>query len=83
MTRGTASPSHDPEPQTSGVPPTRPTFASRGSGGGVTGGPTFSKLLVVFLVGLFVLASAAFIVSALNSPDKEPSLAPIASAAPA
>lgn len=80
MTRGTAPPSHDPEPRTSGVPPTRPTFASRGSGGGVTGGPTFSKLLVIVLVGLFAVASAAFIVSAANS-RKEPTPAPSASAA--
>ena len=77
MTRGAASPSHDPGTPVSGVSATRPTFAERPSSGGVTSGPTFSKILVIALVSLFVLASAAFIISA-SSARNEPTPAPSA-----
>jgi len=45
----------------------------------MTGGPTFSKVLVILLVAVFVVASVAFIVSASNS-RREPTPAPNASA---
>jgi len=70
MTRGNASPSHDPETPTSGVPTTRPTFADRPTSGGVTSGTTFSKLLVIGLVGVFLLAAASFILSASDAKRK-------------
>ena len=59
MTRGTASPSHDPETPISGVPVTRPTFAQTSAA--AASRPVarrFSKVLVIVLVRLFVLASA-------------------------
>jgi len=67
MTRSDQTPSHDPETPISGVPVTRPTFAQPPSSGGVTSSPSFSKVLVIALVGVFVLASAAFVFSASDA----------------
>jgi hypothetical protein len=63
MTAGSASPNDDPGTPTSGVPPTRPTFSAPLNAGS-TRGTTFSKVLVIGLVALFVVASAAFLASA-------------------
>ena len=48
MTRGTASPSHDQEHPTTGVPVVRPTFAQPSSGG-FTSTPRFARILVILL----------------------------------
>ena len=81
MTRGTASPSHDQEHPTTGVPVVRPTFAQP-SPGGITSSPRFAKILVILLAVGFVIASVAFIIQ-LSNARREPATAPGTPAIPA
>lgn len=81
MTRGTASPSHDQEHPTTGVPVVRPTFAQPSSGG-ITSSPRFAKVLVILLAVGFVIASVAFIIQ-LSNARREPATAPGTPAIPA
>jgi hypothetical protein len=79
MTRGTASPSHDQEHPTTGVPVVRPTFAQPSTGGFTS---RFAKILVILLALAFVVASLAFIIQ-LSNAGKEPASAPGTPAIPA
>jgi hypothetical protein len=81
MTRGTASPSHDQEHPTTGVPVVRPTFAQP-SQGGLTSTPRFARILVILLALAFLVASLAFIIQ-LSNARKEPATAPGTPAIPA
>lgn len=81
MTRGTASPSHDQEHPTTGVPVVRPTFAQPSSGG-FTSTPRFAKILVILLGAAFVVASIAFLIQ-LSNARREPATAPGTPAIPA
>jgi hypothetical protein len=81
MTRGTASPSHDQEHPTTGVPVVRPTFAQP-SQGGFTSTPRFARILVILLALAFLVASLAFIIQ-LSNARKEPATAPGTPAIPA